>query len=223
MRRTLLRVMLIVLAVTGFTDRSLSAQGGSAKSALSGTVLDANAGVLPGATVVVRNLRTGVETTTVTNSTGAFDVPAIDAGLYTVTVSLSGFKTSVTTDVELITATSRSLKVALELGAVSETVEVLGGAQLVQTQSTAVSSTIRADQMASLPLVARNALNFAVFLPGVDTSAANHSQRSSTFMGLPQSTLSVTVDGANVQDKYTQIRPTGSSRTFSRGSTWSRK
>ncbi len=58
--------------------------------------------------------------------------------------------------------------------------------------------------MATLPLVARNALNFVVFLPGVDTSASNHSQRSSTIMGLPQSTLSITVDGANVQDKYTR-------------------
>ena len=58
--------------------------------------------------------------------------------------------------------------------------------------------------MATLPLVARNALNFVVFLPGVDTSSANHSQRSSTIMGLPQSTLSITVDGANIQDKYTR-------------------
>jgi len=90
------------------------------------------------------------------------------------------------------------------VGAITEAVEVRGGAQLVQTQTTAISSTIRADQMATLPLVARNALNFVVFLPGVDTSSNNHSQRSSTIMGLPQSTLSVTVDGSNVQDKYTR-------------------
>ena len=108
------------------------------------------------------------------------------------------------TDVELLAATTRSVKVTLEVGALTEVVEVRGGAQLVQTQSTAISSTIRADQMATLPLVARNALNFVVFLPGVDTSSANHSQRSSTIMGLPQSTLSITVDGANVQDKYTR-------------------
>ena len=92
----------------------------------------------------------------------------------------------------------------LEVGALTEAVEVRGGAQLVQTQSTAISSTIRVDQMSTLPLIARNALNFVVFLPGVDTSAANHSQRSSTISGLPQSALSITVDGANVQDKYTR-------------------
>jgi hypothetical protein len=140
----------------------------------------------------------------VTNATGAFDVPALDAGTYTITVSLSGFKTSVLTDVELLAATTRSVKVTLDVGALAEAVEVRGGAQLVQTQSTAISSTIRTDQMTTLPLVARNALNFVVFMPGVDTSAANHSQRSSTIMGLPQSALSVTVDGTSVQDKYTR-------------------
>ena len=162
------------------------------------------AGLLPGATVVVRNAATSVETIAVTNSAGAFHVPALDAGKYTVTISLSGFRTSVVTDVELLAATTRSVKVTLEVGAIAEAVEVRGGAQLVQTQSTAISSTIRADQMATLPLVARNALNFVVFLPGVDTSTSNHSQRSSTIMGLPQSMLSITVDGANVQDKYTR-------------------
>ena len=143
-------------------------------------------------------------------------------GSTSVTVSLNGFRTSVVTDVELLAATTRSVKVTLDVGALTETVEVRGGAQLVQTQSTAISSTIRADQMATLPLVARNALNFVVFLPGVDTSASNHSQRSSTFMGLPQSSLSITVDGASVQDN-TRDRATASSRTFSRGSTWSKK
>ena len=181
---------------------SAAAQGGSAKSTLSGTVVDTGGGVLPGATVVVRNEATSVETASVTNETGAFDVPALDAGKYTVTVSLNGFKTSVLTELELLAATTRSVKVTLDVGALAEAVEVRGGAQLVQTQATAISSTIRTDQMATLPLVARNALNFVVFMPGVDTSASNHSQRSSTIMGLPQSALSITVDGANVQDKY---------------------
>jgi hypothetical protein len=195
---------LVALTLVGPLESLAIAQGGSAKSTLSGTVADTAGGVLPGATVVVRNAATSVETTTVTNTTGVFDVPALDAGTYTITVSLSGFKSAVLTDLELLAATTRSVKVTLDVGTLTEAVEVRGGAQLIQTQTTAVSSTIRADQMASLPLVARNALNFVVFLPGVDTSSNNHSQRSSTIMGLPQSTLAITVDGSNVQDKYTR-------------------
>jgi hypothetical protein len=204
MRSIRLRLGLVVLGLAGPWCIPAFGQGGSAKSTIAGIVVDSAGGVLPGATVAVRNMATSVETVAVTNGAGAFDVPALDPGRYTVTVSLSGFRTSAVTDLELLAATTRSIKVLLEVGAIAEVVEVRGGAQLVQTQSTAISSTIRTDQMASLPLVARNALNFVVFLPGVDTSSNNHGQRQSTIMGLPQSTLSITVDGANIQDKYTR-------------------
>ena len=177
---------------------------GTTKSAISGVVLDTDGGGVPGATVVVKQLATSVSTTAVTNSTGAFDVPALDAGFYSVTVSLTGFKTAVLNDVELLSGIPRALKVVLEIGAVEQSVEVRGGSLLVQTQTTTVSSTVRADQIKELPLVTRNGLNFVVFLPGVDTSANNHSQRQSTISGLPTSSLSVTIDGANIQDKYTR-------------------
>ena len=180
------------------------AQSGTTRTGLSGTVVDSAGGVLPGATVEVKNNRTGVTTTTMTNQTGTFDVPALDAGIYTLTVSLSGFKSIVLTDVELLSGTPRSMKVTLEVGALTESVEVRGGSQLIQTQSTMVSSTIRVDQISNLPFITRNALNVVVFLPGVDTAADNHSQRSSTIAGLPESTIGITVDGANVQDKYTR-------------------
>jgi hypothetical protein len=177
---------------------------GSTKTTLSGLVSDSGGGVLPGAAVEVKNNRTGLVTSVVTNSTGAFDVPALDPGVYTVSVTMSGFKTGVLRDVELLSGTPRSVKVTLEIGALEQSIEVRGGSQLIQTQTTAITSTVRVDQISSLPLITRNALNFVPFLPGVDTSSNNHSQRSSTISGLPQSALSITVDGANIQDKYTR-------------------
>jgi hypothetical protein len=202
MHRTI-QLAVAALAVAAVFVSTAFAQG-STKSSLTGIVLDAASLGVPSATVAVTHLATGVSTTVVTNSTGAFDVPALDAGRYAVTVSLSGFKTTVLTDIELLSGVPRAVRVTLELGAVAEAVEVRGGSQLVQTQATTISSTIRADQVQALPLVARNALNFVVFLPGVDTTSNNHSQRSSTISGLPQSALSVTIDGANIQDKYTR-------------------
>jgi hypothetical protein len=201
MRVCLLRVIVAVFVVALATPLA-NAQSGSTRTALSGTVLDSGGGVLPGANVEVKNNATGVVTTTVTNATGVFDVPAIDAGTYTISVSLSGFKTVVMTDVELLSGTPRALRVTLEVGALTEQVEVRGGGQLVQLQSTTISSTIRVDQISNLPLITRNGLNFVVFLPGVDTSVANHSQRESTVSGLPESSIAITVDGANIQDKY---------------------
>ncbi len=193
----------LALAIVVLLPAIALAQG-STKTSLSGVILDASGGVLPGATVEVKNNRTGLALTAVTNSTGAFDVPALDPGEYTVSVTLSGFKTSVLKDVELLSGTPRSIRVALEIGALEQSVEVRGGTQLVTTQTTAITSTVRVDQISGLPLITRNALNIVPFLPGVDTSSNNHSQRSSTVSGLPQSALSITIDGANIQDKYTR-------------------
>ena len=203
MRLGLLRLALsLVILAAGAT--SALAQSGTTRTALSGTVLDSGGGALPGVSVEVKHNRTGVVTATVTNGTGVFDIPAIDAGFYTITLSLSGFRSVVLTDVELLSGTPRAIKVTLDVGQITEAVEIRGGAQLVQTQSTTIASTIRVDQISNLPLITRNGINLAVFMPGVDTATNNHSQRQSTFSGLPTSALSITVDGANIQDKYTR-------------------
>ena len=78
MRCALLGLTLGVVAVMGMPCLA-AGQGGSAKSTLTGTVVDEGGAVLPGATVIVKNASTGVETHVVTNSTGAFDVPVLDA------------------------------------------------------------------------------------------------------------------------------------------------
>jgi len=172
---------------------------GSANSSLAGVVVDAAGGVVPGATVTVRNNATASTFETVSNTAGAFSIPVLDPGTYTVTVALEGFKTAVINDVRLLAATPGSIRATVEVGSLSETVEVRGGTELVQTQSATVSSTITTEQITNLPLVSRNALNFVVFLPGVETSAG---PRGSTISGLPQNAISVTYDGVNVNNNF---------------------
>ena len=93
---------LCALAVSLLSPTSALAQGGATAS-LSGVVVDPAGGVIPGATVVVKNDATGATFDSVTNGSGAFSVPALDAGTYTVTVSLEGFKTAVVNAVRLVT------------------------------------------------------------------------------------------------------------------------
>ena len=69
----------------------------------------------------------------------------------------------------------------------------------MQTQTSTVSSTITTEQITNLPLVSRNALNFVVFLPGVETAAG---PRGSTISGLPQNTINITFDGVNVNNNF---------------------
>ena len=175
------------------------AQGGSGTSSLAGVVIDSGGGVIPGATVVVKNNATGTTNTVMTGSAGTYSVPALPIGTYTVTVTLSGFKTFVANNVRLLAGTPGELKAILEVGALTETVEVRGGTDIVQTQSATISSTISVEQVTNLPLVSRNALNFVVFLPGVETQGG---PRGSTISGLPQDTINITLDGISVSNNF---------------------
>jgi hypothetical protein len=173
------------------------AQGG-ATSPLAGLVLDSSGGALPGANVQVRNNATGELYTAVTNEEGAFTVPALVNGTYTVTVSLDGFKTAVLSAVTINAATPASVKVSLELGELAETVVVQSEASaIVQTQSPAVQATLDVNQISSLPLTSRSALDFTINLPGFNTPGGS---RDTTVNGLPQGSINITIDGMSVQD-----------------------
>ena len=109
MNRSLVRltwaaIFMVVVSTAAF------AQGGGVTSSLSGTVVDAQGGVIPGASVAVKNNATGVEYTAVTAEQGSFTIPAIDAGTYTVTISLMGFKTAVLNNVVVNAAVPAAVK-----------------------------------------------------------------------------------------------------------------
>src|SRR6476646_2076027 len=187
----------LALVLLGLVSSTAWAQGSSAKATLTGVVQDSTGGMVPGATVVIKNVATGVTNQTVSNGTGNFAIPAIDAGTYEATVTLNGFKTVKIDKVVLTPGNTSNINVKLELGQVSETVNVTAHTELVDTTSTTVSSTISADQIQQLPLVTKNAMYMVTMLPGVNTPSGSHSQRSSTVMGLPQSAIAIVLDGVN--------------------------
>jgi hypothetical protein len=174
------------------------AQGAASTSTLSGTVVDTSGGVIPGADVVAKNNATATEYRMVTDTAGRFTIPAIPPGTYTVTVSLTGFKTWSSPDV-LVTVAPASIKATLDVGSLEETVVVTGVTELVQTQTATVQTTMGINQINQLPVVTHTALDFVVSLPGIDTPGS--STRSSTINGLPPASLNITLDGMNVQDK----------------------
>src|SRR6478752_7130618 len=86
-----LRWIAVVCLIAMPSSRAF-AQGSNTKATLTGVVQDASGSVVPGASVVVRNVATGVTNETISNETGAFAVAALDTGTYEATVSLAGFK-----------------------------------------------------------------------------------------------------------------------------------
>jgi hypothetical protein len=203
MSRSLFRLCVVALLALSFSMVSSLASGQGATAPLSGVVVDKDGGVMPGVTVVVKDNASGANLpAVVTNEAGLFTVASLNPGAYTVTVSLTGFKTAVVNDVRVTTGVPANIgKVTLDVGQISETIEVTANAEVVQTQATAITSTLSSNQIKNLPLITKNVLNFVTFLPGVDTGGT-HSQRASTVAGLPQNTLAISIDGVNSQDNF---------------------
>ncbi|HVL66241.1 MAG TPA: TonB-dependent receptor [Vicinamibacterales bacterium] len=198
MNRRLFRLGLsAVLALVLCAANSLAYAQGSTTSTITGRVVDASGGVLPGATIVAKHTGTNVETTTVTNSEGNFTLPSLPAGTYEVTVSLEGFKTTVVRDVVITAVQGAQVNAKLEVGGITEQVTVASSSEIIQTQSSTIASTITTNQITKLPLTSRSAMDFVNFLPGVSTPGGN---RAATINGLPQGLINITIDGVNVQD-----------------------
>jgi hypothetical protein len=190
-------VVLVSFLFSGIVDAF--AQGG-ATSTISGVVKDEGGGVLPGATVVAASNATGTKFEAVTTSTGSFAIPSLSAGLYTVTVSLPGFKTSVIKDVRVQLGTPTALSPVLGVGQLEETITVSGaGAELINTTTPAVTTTMNVEQIAVIPTPTRNALNAVTFMVGVNTPGG---MRGSTINGLPESFLNLTLDGVSNNDTF---------------------
>ena len=198
----LLLAIVICIAAAALTSTPAYAQGGRTTTSLTGTVTDASGAVIPGATVVVKNNATATEFHATSNDSGSFTVPSIDPGSYTVTVTLMGFKTAVLNDVRVNAGTPASVKVALEVGGLEETVVVQGGSEIIQTQSPAVTNIIETNQILKLPTGSRSALEFVSLLPGVNTPGGPGESRDSTVNGLPQSAINITIDGMSAQDNH---------------------
>jgi len=182
--------------VFAFVAAPAFAQGGTQTATLAGVVTDKDGGVIPGATVTVKNPATGESLNGVTNANGGYSFPGLAAGAYKVTISLTGFKTA-EIEVRLQSGSTNSITTKLEVGTISEVVTVTAGTDLVRTQTPTVTSTINSDFIQSLPRSDRTALNFLIFMPGVTTVGGAGSARSSTISGLPQNTINITIDGVS--------------------------
>jgi hypothetical protein len=164
---------------------------------LEGTVSDPQGAAVPGAQVKVVNGQTGQAFSVVTDDHGYWALPSMTTATYKVTVMGQGFKTATLNDVKVDAGVPATVNTVLEVGAVTETVEVSAGAEMLQTASATVTSTLVGRQLHELPFTSRNLTELIVTQPG---SATPGVPRSTSVYGLPQSALNVTLDGINIQD-----------------------
>jgi opacity protein-like surface antigen len=145
----------------------------STDAVIVGIVSDGSGAAAVGAAVTAVNDATGVAREGLTNETGAYRIGPLVPGTYTLTTKLNGFKTKVQKEVGLQTGAVLKIDFALEVGSISESIEVTGAAPMLQTQETSVGGVITTSQLQRIPVNGRNYTRLLVLMPGTsDVRAA---------------------------------------------------
>src|SRR5216117_1307268 len=121
---------------------SLPAYPQSDRGVLTGTVTDSSGAVIPGASVTATNTATNVSASTVTTEGGFYAIPALQPGTYKVRVELTGFKAYEQSQVVIAAATTVRVDAKLEIGQISESVEVTSSAARLQTENSKISASV---------------------------------------------------------------------------------
>lgn len=137
------------------------------RAAVVGTVTDKSGASMAGVEIVVTNEGTNTSLRVLTDDAGAYSVPNLIPGSYTITASKPGFRQAVFRGFVLQVSQTARLDVSLEIGNVEQTIEVTGAIPLLQTENAAVGQVIAAEAVNSLPLNGRNFVQLAVLAPGV--------------------------------------------------------
>ena len=162
-------LVLSVLPATAQTDGSIS-----------GVIRDASGAVIPGATVTVTNPATNQVRSAISNEAGVYNFPVLQPGKYNIKVELPGFRTITQNDVELQVQFAARIDFTLQVGDVSQTVEVEGTTALIATENATVGTVIENRRIVEMPLNGRNFLQLASLSPNVSygfTTAGQEDQR----------------------------------------------
>jgi hypothetical protein len=166
------------------------------RAVLEGTVKDQSGALIGGANVHVSAADTGLTYDRVANAHGYYRVPGLAAGDYKVTFSHSGFKTKTVEEVELQVGQTRTLDATLEVGQVSEKVEVKAENAPAERSSAEAATVIRTDQIANLPVNGRDWASLTLLAPFAQDDGGGD-QRTIRFAGRARDDNNFSFDGVD--------------------------
>jgi hypothetical protein len=149
---------------------------------LTGLVTDSTGAVHADASVVALNQRTGVSYPSRSNDAGNYVITGLPVGIYVVKAEIQGFKAMTTNPITLEVGQTARVDVKLELGDISETIEVVGVNPVLQTENATVGEVISGTTITAMPLNGRNFAQLALLAPGVQTHSPD------TFTNVKQNT-----------------------------------
>ena len=167
MKRTMVALLSVMIVL------SLSVPAWSQATAeISGTVRDQTGAVLPGVEITATQLDTAVMRTTISNETGSYVLSNLAVGPYRLEAALPGFRTFVQTGIVLQVNSSPVINPTMEVGQVTEQIEVQANAALVETRASGVGQVIENQRILELPLNGRNVVEL-ITLTGASTPGTN--------------------------------------------------
>lgn len=153
------------MMVSALLPMGLAAQ--SVTGTITGIVTDSSGALVSGATVTITEGSTGIARAAATNSAGVFVVPLLQPGVYSVTVTKSGFETAERTGIELEVNQTANVNIPLAIGSTGQTVRVSGQAPLLNTEQVSLGTVIGAAEIEDLPLNGRQFIQLLQLVPGV--------------------------------------------------------
>src|SRR5262245_49130413 len=170
----------------------------STYATVSGFVQDPSQAFIPGVTVTATNTQTGVVTTGITNESGTYTILSLLPGTYRLTAELPGFKTQVINDVQLGVSGNARYNFTLQVGALSDSVEVTAEAtRLIAESSPTIGQVLSEKNVRDLPLVSNNVLDLMQTMAGVRGATWGE---GTTFAGVSTGMVNTVRDGLSVQD-----------------------
>ena len=203
-----------VLAIAAlFVAFSTGALAQSDRGTITGTVVDTDGGVVPGASVVAENPENGARYETVTTQTGNYTLVQVPVGTYHLNVELPGFVRFRQEGIRIFVGQTARVDATLKVGNLAEEVNVVADASLLDTQSAEIASSVTSENLNSLPLnfgargnqaaaAIRNPYSFVTLVPGGNIS----SYSSLKVGGAPINTFQIRVEGMEANNHRLMIR-----------------
>ena len=206
-RFTFLAALIAALSFTGVASAQMTT------GSILGTVHDSTGAAVAGAKVTVTDTGKGTSKTDLTDADGGYNIPFLLPGTYNVSVTMTGFKTSVTNNVTVDIDQKARIDLELQLGGVTETITVNTAPPLIRLESSETGDVVGQTQVQNLPLNGRNFVQLTYLVPGVTPGQAGENlSGSSSFnpraasnfntLGSQANTNAYLVDGI-VDNEYT--------------------
>lgn len=186
-RASLFLFALLLLAAAAFSQ--------TFRGTIAGNLVDASGAAVPGANIRVINDATGIFREATTSANGDFNIPELNLGIYTVTVTKVGFQTTKIDKVEVVVSRTTNLPVKLAVASQATTVEISAAVATIETTSTTLASVVNTRAVQEMPMNGRDFRQMLKLAPGVTPS-------STSVNGMRTSGNNYQIDGADNNDAF---------------------